>query len=106
MIILCCKNFENFFECVWLGTGVAYCISSLLTKARKEFLVCKTIRTTVVAVKYIGPLSQCRLLLLVIFFLDTLAICISPALISFLFAFRFPVIHFENFCLAVKRLGS
>ena len=45
--------------------------------------------------------------LMVIFFLDTLSICISPSLISsFLFAFRFPVIPFENFCLAVDRLGS
>jgi len=45
--------------------------------------------------------------LMVIFFLATLASCIFPWLISsFLFAFRFPVIRFENFCLAVNRLGS
>jgi len=58
-------------------------------------------------VKYIGKLSQCRLIIVADFLPNTLAICISPSLIySFLFAFRFPVIHFENFCLAVNRLGS
>ena len=46
-------------------------------------------------------------LLSMIFFLVTLASCISPSLISsFLFTFRFPVIYFENFCLAVNLLGS
>jgi len=36
---------------------------------------------------------------MVIFFLVTLTSCISLWLISsFLFAFRFPVIRFENFC--------
>jgi len=42
------QNFDDYFESVWLGTGVAYCVSCLLTKARKEFIFCKTIRTTVV----------------------------------------------------------
>jgi len=56
-------------------------------------------------VKHIGHLSQCRLIILLeIFSLDTLAIFIYPSLISsFLFAFRFPVIKFENFCLTVNQ---
>jgi len=29
------KNFDNFFEFVWFGTGLAYWISCLLAKARK-----------------------------------------------------------------------
>jgi len=41
-----------------------------------------------------------------LFFPVTLASCISPSLISFSFAFRFPVINFENFCLAANRLGQ
>jgi len=49
---------DNFFQFVWLGTAVVYCVSCLLTKARKEFVFCKTIRTTFVVVKYIGQLSQ------------------------------------------------
>ena len=58
-------------------------------------------------VKYIGQLSQCRLIFVGDLFLVTLASCISPSLISsFLFAFRFPVTHFENFCLAVNSLES
>ena len=59
-------------------------------------------------VKCTGQLSQCRLNYYDGDFLPSHACysCISPSLISFLFAFRFPVIHFENFCLAVNRLGS
>jgi len=57
-------------------------------------------------VKYIGQLSQCRLIIVGDFLHDTLAICISSSFISSFFAFRFPVIHFENFCLVVNRLVS
>jgi len=45
------------------------------------------------------------LVLLVIFFLDTLAICISPSSTSFLFAFRFPVIHLKIFVWLLIVLG-
>jgi len=45
------------------------------------------------------------LVLLVIFFLDTLAICISPSSTSFLFEFRFPVIHLKIFVWLLIVLG-
>jgi len=78
-----------------------------IDKSAERISFCKTMRTTLVVVMYIDQLSQCRLIIVGNFFLDTLAICISPLLISsLLFAFRFPVIHFENFCLAVNHLGS
>jgi len=66
------------------------------------------IRPTVVVVKYIDQLCQCRLIIVVVFLpRHTCYSCISPSLISsFLFLFRFPVIHFENFCLTVNRLRS
>jgi len=57
-ILYLLQNFDYFIEFVWLGTGVAYCISCLLTKARKENLFRKTIRTTVVVVKYTQGRTQ------------------------------------------------
>jgi len=58
-------------------------------------------------VKYIGQLSQCRLIIVGDFLPRHTCYLHFPSLISsILIAFPFPVTHFADFCLAVNRLGS